>query len=103
MGFDFTPPVKRATGILLRLGGEEPSGWLPPGAAKPLATPVRDVLVDIEIHRNGPNDCLLICAAQDGSFCWDNWYESIADAERAAAEEYGVDQSRWTLANEISE
>ncbi|HVU89880.1 MAG TPA: hypothetical protein VHD36_21295 [Pirellulales bacterium] len=80
----------------IRIGGEEHSGWLPAGAVKPLPTPVRDVLVDIEIERNGPNDCLLICAAQDGSFCWDDWFQSIDDAERAAKERYGIESRDWT-------
>ena len=41
--------VKRVTGVPVRFGGEEHRGWLPAGAAVPLPTPVRDVLLDIEI------------------------------------------------------
>jgi hypothetical protein len=35
--------LKRASGVKHRFGGEERSGWLPPGAAIPLATPVHDL------------------------------------------------------------
>jgi hypothetical protein len=97
-----TNPLKRATDIPMRLGGEQHRGWLPPGAAKPLPTPMRTVLVDIEIVRNGPNDCLLICAAQDGSFCWDTWFPSLDDAERAAKEQYGIESHHWLPGDQIS-
>ena len=94
MAFHSPKRLKRASGIRLRLGGEEPTGWLPPGAARPLPTPVREVLVDIELQGDGANGCLLIFQAQDESFCWDNWYESIQAAE-LAAQVYGVEPSDW--------
>jgi len=86
--------LKRATGLLVRLGGEESSGWLPPDAARPLPTPARDVLVDFKITSDGAAGYLLIFQAQDGSFCWDHWYESIEAAE-LAAHEFGVAPSAW--------
>jgi predicted secreted protein len=86
--------AKRIVGLEIHLGGEEPTGWLPPGASKPLPTPVRDVLVDLTIEFDG-SGYLLVCCAQDGSFCWDTWHESLADAEQAAADTYGVRAEQW--------
>src|SRR5262245_60197964 len=73
-------PVKRIRGLVLQLGGEPHSGWLPPGAATPLPTPVRIVCVDLEISFDG-NGYLLICEARDGSFCWDTWHQTLSAAE----------------------
>jgi hypothetical protein len=87
--------VKRITGLPFRIGGEEHSGWLPPGAAKPLPTPVRDLLVDLEIEFDGAA-YFLFCEAQDGSFRWDTWHQSLADAELCAAETYGIQAGQWT-------
>jgi hypothetical protein len=41
--------VKRVLAIPFTFGGEEHSGWLPPGAATPLPTPVQYVVLDVEI------------------------------------------------------
>ena len=86
--------IKRVVGLAIRLGGQQHSGWLPPGAANPLPTPARDVLIDLEIEFDG-SGYLLICQAQDGSFCWDTWCESMEKAEMQAAEEYGIQPSQW--------
>lgn len=85
--------LKRHNSLLLRLGGEKHRGWLPPGAAKPLPMPVREVLVDLEIGFDG-SGFLLFCAARDGSFCWDSWHESLEGAQLQAAEDYGV--TEWS-------
>ncbi|MEX2115215.1 MAG: hypothetical protein WD845_18625 [Pirellulales bacterium] len=86
--------IKRISNHLLHLGGEQHSGWLPPGAAIPPPTPELDVLVDLEIQFDG-GGYLVICQAQDGSFCWDHWYESLDDAVTGAVENYGVDAHHW--------
>jgi hypothetical protein len=79
--------VKQSKGLPVRLGAL----ITPP-------TPIRDVVVDLRIELNeaGP-DCLLIQEAQDGSFCWDSWHESVEDAEQASGDQYGVAPSQWTF------
>ena len=94
MGGDQNSVVKRITGLPFRVGGVEHNGWLPPGAAKPLPTPVRDFLVDLEIEFDGPA-YFLICEAQDRSFCWDSWHQSLDEALLAAQKEYGVQPGDW--------
>jgi hypothetical protein len=93
--------VKRIVGWPYVFGGEEHSGWLPPGAVNPPPTPIRRGLVDLEIDEikegNPSAGYLLIQTAQDGSFCWDTWYASIADAEAAAADVYGVRSDAWRI------
>ena len=89
--------VKKVTGLPVRFGGEEHSGWLPAGAAVPLRTPVRDVLLDIEIQSDG-SGCLLCHSSQDGTIQGDTWHATVADAEQAANEDFGVQPSQWQFA-----
>jgi hypothetical protein len=91
---DSSSVLKRITNLRLRLGGEEHRGWLPPGAATPLPTPVQKVVVDLSIEFDGTG-YLLICSAQDGSFSWDTWHESLNDAENQARDDYGVQSGDW--------
>ena len=88
--------VKFINGRPLRIGGEEHTGWLPPGAAKPLPTPVRDVLLNVEIQFDG-SGYFLCYLSTDGTVSGDTWHESLSGAERAAADYFGIDGSEWTL------
>jgi hypothetical protein len=88
--------VKRVSGMSFRLGGEEHSGWLPPGAAVPLPAPIHNVLMDIEIQSDG-HGYLLCYSSQDGSMCGDTWHETLADAEQTAEEQFGVTAEQWRL------
>jgi hypothetical protein len=92
--------VKRVTGWPHAYGGDECSGWLPPGAVQPLPTPIRHVLVDLKIEAMDEDDpsagFLLRQSAQDGSFCWDSWHDSVASAEAAAAEQYKTPSTAWS-------
>ena len=86
--------VKWGVGLPFRLGGKPHSGWLPPGAAIPLPTPIRDLLLDIEIQSDG--DGYLLCyMSQDGTFSGDTWHQSMAEAEQAAQQDFGVQPSQW--------
>lgn len=87
--------IKRIVGWPHTYGGEEHQDWLPTCASEPLPTPIRQVLVDLEIDGDSESGYLLIQTAQDGSFSWDTWYASIADADAAAAELYGVSSDAW--------
>jgi hypothetical protein len=86
--------VKRITGLPVLVGGEKHSGWLPAGAAVPLPTPRRDVVMDLEIQFDG-HGYLLCYASRDGSVSGDTWHQSLAEAERAAAETFGVQSAQW--------
>ncbi|MEW4569165.1 hypothetical protein AB1L88_14970 [Tautonia sp. JC769] len=78
----------------VRLGGHPHRGWLPPGAAQPLPTPTRSVLLDIAIEA-GESGCLLIVEAQDGSMASDTWHASPDEAMRAASTWFGVGRDDW--------
>jgi len=77
--------------------GEEHTGLLPAGAAKPLPTPVRDVLLNVEIQFDG-SGYLLCYSSTDGTVFGDTWHETLSDAERAATEYFGIDGSEWERA-----
>jgi hypothetical protein len=85
--------IARVARFRMRMGSEQPAGWLPPGAAKPLPTPKREVVVDFSIETDGTS-FFLIQEAQDKSFCWDSWHESLEDAKRFARN-YGVSAQDW--------
>jgi hypothetical protein len=86
--------VKRVAAHTVRVGGAQHSGWLPVGAAEPLPTPVRDVTFDIEIDFDG-SGYLLCYRSTDGSLYADTWHETLADAEEAACELFGVRAEQW--------
>lgn len=97
--------IKRALGIPVRFGGVEHSGWLPPGAAKPLPTPIEDVVLDVEIIAAGPNspdECLVCYSSRDGEYSGDLWYPTLADAEIGALENFGIEADDWQSAAEDS-
>jgi hypothetical protein len=86
--------IRRIEGLQVRVGGEPHSGWLPAGAAQPLPTPVRDVVMDLEIQFDG--DGYLLCyASRDSSIYGDTWHKSAQEAEQAAADSFGADPSLW--------
>lgn len=86
--------VRRLVGFSVRIGGEQHSGWLPAGAAKPVPTPVRDVLLDLEIQYDGYG-YLLCYMSQDHSVYGDSWHATLAEAEQAAAWHFGIGLERW--------
>ena len=57
--------LKRASGVSYEYGGEQHCGWLPPGAATPLPTPVRRVTLDVTIEGTEGAGYLLIFAARE--------------------------------------
>lgn len=93
------PPglIKRIDGLPFRFGGVEHSGWLPEGAAMPLLTLVREVVLDLTIESDGAG-YLLCFASRDGSVCNDYWFERLEDADQTAAEQFGVTSEQWQLA-----
>ncbi len=90
-----TDVIKRLTGVSAQFGGEQHTGWLPPGAARPLPTPLRQVLLNIWIESDGGSGFLMCYEADDGSTAGDFWFASRAEAIRGAEEMLGVEASLW--------
>ena len=86
--------LKRVTEHEVRVGGEQHSGWLPQDATRPLRTPVRTLLFNIEIQFDGYG-YLLCYAANDGELYGDTWHETLAEAESVAIEKFGVSNEQW--------
>jgi hypothetical protein len=91
------PVVERVIGLPARICGDQRRGWGPAGAATPLSTPIREVLLDIEIQFDGIG-YLLCCVSRDRDVYGDTWHESREEAEQAAAEGFGVQPHQWQLA-----
>ena len=86
--------IQNVSGQMVRLGGEEHSGWLPESATAPLPTQVREVLFNLEILFDG-SGYLLCYSSQDGELCGDTWHETLREAEQAATNEFGVRAEQW--------
>ena len=86
--------VKQILGHHVTFGGETHSGWLPQGATIPRPTPTRDVMLDVTIESDGTG-YLLCWASSDLAIAGDLWYQTLADAERAAAENFAVTANQW--------
>ena len=88
--------VKKILGYVVRVGGDQHSGWLPEGAATPLPTHARDVAFDIEIQFDGFG-YFLCYASQAGDLYGDTWHETLEEAEAEAAEWFGVGREQWQV------
>ena len=89
-------PAWRISGLDVRFGGEEHSGWLPPGASRPPPTPVEHLVLDLEIlEEEGSGGYLLCWSSRDGTRQGDLWFEAPADARKAAASYFGAPEDRW--------
>jgi hypothetical protein len=86
--------VSHIDGFWTRVGGEAHSGWLPAGAAEPLPTPEREVVLDLVIEFDG-HGYLLIVRSVDGSVRGDTWHETAGDANATAEERYQVAAEKW--------
>jgi hypothetical protein len=86
--------VKWVDRFTVQIGGEPHTGWLPQGSAIPLPTPVRRLSMNIAIEFDGIG-YLLCFSSADGTYSGDTWHETLASAELAAKEDFGVEQSDW--------
>jgi hypothetical protein len=86
--------VKQVFGHHVTFGGERHSGWLPQGAAMPRPTPTNDVALNITIESDGAG-YNLCWVSSDRTVAGDLWYQELADAERAATENFGVANDQW--------
>ncbi len=90
--------IARIEGRKVRLGGDVHSGWLPAGAATPLPTAVRELEFTLEITDDGGSGFLLIYESSDGSYCNDNWHQTVDQAIADAEESFGVTKDEWKFA-----
>ena len=86
--------VKQVVEHKVTVGGYQHSGWLPLGASRPLPTPVREVLMNIEIQFDG-SGYLLCYASTDGELWNDTWHHTLEEAQDAAADMFGVEHDQW--------
>ena len=87
--------IKQLLNHTLQFGGESHSGWLPSGATFPQPVSVRNAIVDLKIVEDSPGSFLLICESHNTEDNWDNWFQSAEDAQAAAKELYGIDETDW--------
>ena len=88
------PIIGRIDNIRVIVGGESHSGWLPAGAAVPLPTPEREVVLSLTIE-SVDGHYLLIGHSQDGSHDFDDFHDSLESALADAEQSYGVPRSSW--------
>ncbi len=91
------PVLKRASGITYVHGGNPHSGWLPPGAATPPPEPIRLFTLDVTIEADPGGYLLIYCSREEDGFAFDDWFENLADAEKAAQEKFGIGTDRWEV------
>jgi hypothetical protein len=87
--------IKSISGRSVDLGGEVPSGWLPPGAATPSPTPRRLALLDVRILEEGNGGFILEWQSRNTSDTGDRWYSSVEEALREADELFGILPTDW--------
>jgi hypothetical protein len=86
--------VKRIEDVPYQDGGEEHTGWLPAGAARPVPTPVRRFVLDLTIEQVD-GGYLLLYQSRDGLLTGDWWYDSLEKALEGAAGMFGVLPAQW--------
>jgi len=87
-------PVRQKRGLIVTIGGDQHRGWLPAGAALPLPEPIREVALDLSIEEIDAG-FLVITSSADRSISGDTWHETLASAERAAFEAFGITPTDW--------
>jgi hypothetical protein len=88
--------VKSIKNRPVTIGGEEHSGWLPAGAATPLPTPIRHLLLNFEVQFDGAG-YLLCYESTDGTVSGDTWHHTLDEAEKAANDWFNIADTEWRL------
>jgi hypothetical protein len=91
------PVARRLLNRIIRFGGEEHSGWLPPGAAQPLPTPIIEVPLNLEIVSGDGSGYFLRRSSTNTSYIGDSWHASLEDAIEQARFEFGIEPSEWEV------
>ena len=100
--------LKQVIGLHVVFGGEEPSGWIPDGAATPKPTPKESEVVDVQIIQDKSGFLLEWTARQSETNpepgrapkSGDLWYERLEDAEEAAEQHFGITASDWSTVSD---
>lgn len=94
--------LKKVENWPFTFGGVQHSGWLPPNAATPKPTPVEHVFLNVSIERVDGGYLLVWSDARaddagdpESQQNGDTWHQTIADAESAAADAFGITSEEW--------
>lgn len=98
--------LKEAKAWPFTFGGDEHTGWLPPGAITPPSTPTEPEFLDITIEQSD-GGYLLIWNTRLSATCRDSlppkagdtWHMTLHDAEKAAELQFGIRSNDWTDVN----
>jgi hypothetical protein len=86
--------IKCLSGVPVRFGGVEHSGWLPANTVTPRPTPVEEALVDFEIHEV-EGGYILEWYARNTRHHGDSWHETLEDALEQANAAFDVRPEEW--------
>ena len=89
--------IIRQARIRHTFGDEEPSGWLPPHAARPPRTPRRVVPLVVTIEQTDAG-FVLEWEDPEREYSGDHWYAELKYAEHAAEELFGITCDGWDSA-----
>ena len=87
--------VKKLRNREVQFGGEEHTGWLPPGASRPPQTSVEVVRLDFEIQATD-GGYLLIWEGTERRHCGDTWHSTASDAVDQAKLRFGIEPQEWS-------
>lgn len=94
--------VARVNNWVVHAGGQAHRGWLPPGAARPLPLPRRDVVLDLCLEDAGGGVLLLWEIVQSSPDFpetslrqGDTWHASVEAAKEQATFNFGVPAELW--------
>jgi hypothetical protein len=89
--------IRELRGVTVRFGGEEHSGWLPPGASWPPPTSVEVAVVDFEIIEQA-GGYTFEYHSRNTRHWGDTWHETLEDALEYAEEYFGIEPKEWQSA-----
>ncbi|MCX5673610.1 MAG: hypothetical protein NTX87_01255 [Planctomycetota bacterium] len=81
-------------GLHVEFGGEPHQGWLPPGAATPLPTPVERATLNLQIEESAAG-FILEWWDEQKKHCGDTWHQTLDDAMAQAETYFGVTRAMW--------
>ena len=87
--------VRHVSNVEVMFGGEEHSGWLPPGASTPRPTDTSCAHIDFRIEEQDPENYLLVWSSRDTGHAGDTWHRSLTEAVAQAEASFGVSPDDW--------
>jgi hypothetical protein len=86
--------VIRRARVRHTFGDREPTGWIPPHAARPPRGATVSVDLEVTIETEGDGYSLTWIGSRP-EYCGDHWYMEIEYAEHAAEELFGISDKDW--------